>query len=182
MTEFKVGLLWESEIEATIIGRLVLGYTELEVAFWRVLAASLQDEAQATRVMFRSKNTENRLLVADAIISKSFSGTNYEQTYSNTFGELNSCRSIRNSLAHAYWERENGALQYVKLEDAALSKDGIISAKRELLSIKKLREKEAIFCRVYSSLGDLEAAMNGIRLAAPFIKKAKDERRTSADL
>lgn len=181
MAEFKFGPLWEREEEAAIVGRLVLGYTEIEIQLWRLLTAALGgDEDQATRIMFRPKNAETRILVADGILRKELQRVGLLERYRNALGELNSCRKTRNDLAHAYWDREDGTLIFARLEAAAKSKTGKIRAKLQPISIRYLREREGVFYRTHQKIGELVESYNASRLSRALIDSHKRKRRLSS--
>lgn len=156
---FQRGPLWQNNgNEAEAVGRILLGYTELEIDFWRVLAVVLDDDQQATRLMFYPESNELHLASADAIIRKAMGDRGLSERYSNIYGELSSCRKIRNDYAHAYWNRkDDGCLQFVNLRSAARHYDGAVDDEKHMTDVtpSKLREQEQIFIRVHAQLEKL---------------------------
>lgn len=165
MAEFKIGPLWAGDNgEAAIIGRIVLGYTEIEIAVWEMLKAVLGDGDAAARIIWRAGQADARLAVADALIRPAAVSANLLKKYTQTLGEIHSCREARNQFAHGYWDRSaTGVLECARLETAAKERDGNLTAALLPYSLHKLKHIERQFIRTHRAAMDLAAALSASR-------------------
>jgi hypothetical protein len=105
--------------EEAILGRLVVGYGELEFEVLNCLAVVLGDVPTATRVLFRTRGEEQRLQVADALLREPFSSNNLGDTYCSAFADMMHCRKVKNQYAHTHWFSRASGLAFIDLEATA---------------------------------------------------------------
>src|SRR5258707_682232 len=105
--------------EGTIIGRMLLGYGELEFELLSC-AAEVVGRDVALKVLFRARGEKQRIEIGDAIVRPQFKGTQLETHYAETIGALHWCRTIRNQYAHSHWLHwEKEGLFFTSLDKAA---------------------------------------------------------------
>jgi hypothetical protein len=106
--------------EASIIGRLLAGYGELEYAFALCLGRVLGKEEPSLRAIFRLWGEASKLDVGDALMRPSFAEIGLSGEYSEAFGAVRYCRSTRNRYAHCHWAGDHAhGLFFTNLQDAA---------------------------------------------------------------
>lgn len=103
------------------IGRVVVGYGELEYEFCRLVAAATCDYESARNLMFGARGETRRLNVGDELIRNLLPDGIFRTYYQETLGHLRYCLSIRNQYAHCQWtETMSGHdLAFVDLEEVA---------------------------------------------------------------
>jgi hypothetical protein len=101
--------------EAEIIGRLVVGFGEIEIAFCTTAAKTLQIHGasmydRVMRSLYTIKVTSARLDVADQLMRPSFEKEGLAAEYLNTVDMVNCCRGLRNQYAHCNWTDKPGRM------------------------------------------------------------------------
>lgn len=111
--------------EASVIGRLLAGYGELEYVFALCLANALGDQDRALKTFFIIRGESIRIDVADSLMRDHYIGLQLTNRYKATVAALRACRNIRNVYAHCHWANHpRGGLFYVNLEKSAERKTG----------------------------------------------------------
>lgn len=105
--------------EGAIVGRMLLGFGELEYLFADCLSTVLQDRRTGFRVLFRIRGDDSRFMVADALMRPAFAKAGLAGRYERMWGQLKHCKTIRNQYAHCHWERANGKLYLTNYDEAA---------------------------------------------------------------
>ena len=152
--------------EAAILGRLVVGYGILELALWRSLAASLNNDDEATRLMFQRMGEKARIDVVEAALCSAFENAGLGGRLAAAIKDMHKCREIRNKYAHTYWDGDGKYLRYVPLEKAAKG-NGKIDILLQPLPLDLLMEQEERFIRCRETLLQLEHDFREARSSIP---------------
>lgn len=144
------------EEEGKIVGRLVVGYGEIEYLWMLCLSEAVGDDInKATRALFRSRSEAQRLEVGDALMRDYYASIGLADKYSTTFGAIKHCKKIRNQYAHCHWhDTPSDGLKFTYLEKAAKSREGNTTLRFYPIDAELLREQEDYFvfttdCLVY---------------------------------
>jgi len=106
--------------EGAHIGRMVAGYGELEFDLCTCLGVAIGDHNAALRALFRPRGEEARILIADALMRKTYAVAGLGDNYDAMLGAIRYCKSVRNRYAHCHWFYDDDAgLFFMSLEDAA---------------------------------------------------------------
>ena len=106
--------------EAAIIGRLLGGYTVLEVALMNVVQVIRNDFDTTLKVMFRTRGETQRLDVADAMARHFYKVQKLETEFSMAVGAVRYCLKIRNQFSHCiWWDDRSGKLAFANMEEIA---------------------------------------------------------------
>jgi hypothetical protein len=110
--------------EATIIGRIVIGYGELEIALMNAVhMARGGDLDMVLKVMYRTRGESQRVELADAMGRETFAGYRLTNEFETAIANMNFCRRMRNQYAHCVWQNDGtGQLGFVNLEEIAKDK------------------------------------------------------------
>ena len=106
--------------EGSIIGRLLVGYGEVELALCYCVANARHDLDAVLKTMFRGRGETRRIDIADALGRKPYAAHNLENEFAETIEAVRHCLKIRNQFAHCQWYDDNsGKLAFVNLEEIA---------------------------------------------------------------
>ncbi len=105
-------------MEASIIGRILAGYGELEFEFADCLKHFAHDMHSAFAALFRLRSESGRIQVADALIRGPIAALGLGTQYKDTYDAMLHCLKIRNQYAHCHWLEHEGQLLFTMLEDA----------------------------------------------------------------
>ena len=106
--------------EAAIIGRLLGGYTTLELDLMNCVQIVRDDFDAIFKAMFRVRGETNRIDVADALGRHYYHDHGIGQEFEIAIGVIRSCLRIRNQYAHCVWYDDNSSkLAFVDLEQIA---------------------------------------------------------------
>ena len=106
--------------EAAIIGRLLGGYTVLEVALLNAVQVIRNDFDTTLKVMFRTRGETQRLDVADAMGRHFYKNQKLETEFSMAIGAAQYCLKIRNQYSHCiWWDDLSGKLAFANMEEIA---------------------------------------------------------------
>jgi hypothetical protein len=106
--------------EAEIIGRLLGGYTSLEVDLMNCVKSVRQDLDTVIKAMYRIRGETSRIRIADAFGRQHYISLGLGQDFQNAIGAMKRCVSIRNQYAHSIWYDDNsGQLAFAHLEKIA---------------------------------------------------------------
>ena len=104
------------------IGRLVVGYGELEFGLLALVAAITDDMDTAVKALFRMRGESQRLQIADALARQRIEDAEIRRWFENTIGDIQHCLKIRNQYAHCNWIDRPGtdeALRFINFEEIA---------------------------------------------------------------
>jgi len=106
--------------EAEIIGRLLAGYTELEIDLMDCVHVARDDLDATLKAMFRVRGETQRIGVADALGRHTYRKLKLDTEFGMAIGNMRFCLKIRNQYAHCNWYDDNsGALAFVNIEELA---------------------------------------------------------------
>jgi hypothetical protein len=134
--------------EASIIGRLLVGYGELEFDLCLCIAQGSSDFDTTLKAMFRTRGETQRIDIADALGRRHFAKLKLVDRFSEAVADMRYCLQIRNRFAHCNWHDDaNGQLGFVNLEEIAKEHkpallDGLTI---RYLNVSLLAEQEAYF-------------------------------------
>lgn len=132
MSDILVPVFNDFPEEASIIGRLLSGYGELDFAYClcaeRALRKPEHPRSQevghkadsrhiALKALYRLKSESNRLQVADALARSEFTSLSLHAEYSDAVGAIRHCLKIRNQYAHCHWGADDAFGDYLFLTD-----------------------------------------------------------------
>lgn len=106
--------------ESELIGRILAGYTTLEIDLLHCCNAVRDDFDASLKAMFRVRGETNRINVADALCRQLFKGCGLGPQLELAIGDMHHCLKIRNEYAHSNWHDDNsGTLGYLNIEELA---------------------------------------------------------------
>ena len=106
--------------EASIIGRLLAGYTNLEVGLMHCVQIVRDDFDAVLKAMFRPRGETSRIDIADALGRHFYHDRGLGTEFAMGVGAVRHCLKIRNQYAHCVWHDDtSGKLAFVNLEEIA---------------------------------------------------------------
>lgn len=106
--------------EAAIIGCLLAGYSDLEIALLHCAQVVRDDLDTVLKAMYRTRGETQRIDVADAFGRHHYHALKIGTEFEMAIGATRYCLKIRNQYAHCLWYDDNsGKLAFVNLEDIA---------------------------------------------------------------
>jgi hypothetical protein len=106
--------------EAAIIGRLLAGYTTLEVGLMNCVQVVRDDFDAVLKAMFRPRGETTRIDIADALGRHFYRDRGLGTEFEMAVGAIRHCVKIRNQYAHCVWyDDKSGRLAFVNLEEIA---------------------------------------------------------------
>ena len=109
--------------ERDLIGRILLGYGEIEFTLLTVLGGVLNNNLTALRTMYQLRSEVNRLAVVEALATPHYQAAGLGGQFKEGLDAANHCKTIRNQYAHATWKRSpKGVLTFANLELPAKTK------------------------------------------------------------
>ena len=112
-------LTQQSPQAAASIGRMVVGYTELEFGLMSCIDIASDDFDALFKAMFRTRGETQRLEIADAIGRYRFHALKLGTEFEMALGAIQYCLKIRNQYAHCHWLVVPGRIGFVDLEEVA---------------------------------------------------------------
>jgi hypothetical protein len=108
--------------EAAIIGRLLAGYSDLELALAHCAQTVRNDFDTVLKTMFRTRGESQRIEVADAFGRQYYHALKLGTQFEMGIGAIKYCLKIRNQYAHCvWWDDYSGQLTFANLEEVAKS-------------------------------------------------------------
>ena len=108
------------EKEGAIIGRLLAGYTTLELGLMNCVQVVRKDFDSVLKAMFRVRGETNRILIGDALARHYYHDHGLGTEFEMAMGAIRHCLKIRNQYAHFEWWNDNsGRLALADLVDIA---------------------------------------------------------------
>lgn len=107
--------------EAALLGRLVLGYGDLEMELMECLRFVLRNDLDTpAKAMFRTRGETQRIAVADSIGRYRFHDLSLGTDFEMAVGNMHFCLKIRNQYAHCSWmPHKKHGLCFVNFESLA---------------------------------------------------------------
>lgn len=136
--------------EGKIIGRLVVGYGELEIDLCRCIAASGSNLDNVVRKMFGERGEKRRINTAANIGHDIFHSLELDKIFDEVIGEMQHCLNIRNMFAHCnFYDDGTGTLSFVNVEELAQQANIIIAdlelTKKKHINLEVLSRYETYF-------------------------------------
>lgn len=141
--------------EAALIGRLMLGYAELEVDMAFFASEVMRDRELVMKTLYRTRGETQRIAIADAMMRPKYRSGPLKTKYEEAIAGLKYCVQVRNQYAHCTWNHDELAgLRFLDFEEYAISNkpwaEATLTAHR--VTIKLLEEQEAFFTYVQDLL------------------------------
>ena len=112
--------------DASLIGRMLAGYTDLELDLMHCVRAVRGDFDTVLKAMYRSRGETQRVEVADAFGRQAYRGLDLGTQFEMALGAVRYCMRIRNQYAHCVWWNDNtGQLAFANLEEIAKLNDRV---------------------------------------------------------
>ena len=106
--------------EAKIIGRLLCGYTELELDLMHCVQVVRDDFDTTLKILFRIRGESQRIAIADAFGRRYYHDLKLGTQFEVAIGAIKRCLKVRNQYAHCTWWADNtGHLTFANLEEIA---------------------------------------------------------------
>jgi hypothetical protein len=106
--------------EAAYLGRLLAGYTNLEVGLMNSVQIVRDDFDTVLKSMFRARGETARIDVADAFGRHHYHQQALGTEFEMAIGAVRYCLRIRNEYAHCVWYNDqSGTLAFANLEEIA---------------------------------------------------------------
>lgn len=106
--------------EGAIIGRLLAGYTNLEVGLLHCVQVVRDDFDSVLKAMFRTRGESQRIDIADALGRYYYHDHKLGTKFEMAIGAMRHCLRIRNQYAHCvWWDDRSGKLSFANLEEIA---------------------------------------------------------------
>jgi hypothetical protein len=139
--------------EAEIIGRIVIGYGELEIALMNcVQMARSGDLDTVLKAMFRIRGEAQRISIGDVLGRQVFVSFGFDAEFSKAINDMDYCRIIRNQYAHCIWLNDgSGRLGFVNLEEIAKGNapvPNLMGLTTRYLDVPLLQEQEIYLANV----------------------------------
>lgn len=135
--------------EAALIGRMLAGYTDLELDLMHCVCAANGDFDTVLKAMYRSRGETQRINVADAFGRQIYRDLGLGTEFEMALGAVRHCMRIRNQFAHCVWWNDNtDQLALANLEEIALVNDKVIDlggANVHHVNVPLLEEQFAYF-------------------------------------
>jgi hypothetical protein len=138
--------------EAAIIGRLLAGYTNLEVGLMHCVQVVREDFDTVLKTMFRTRGETQRIDIADALGRHYYHSYRLGTQFEMAVGSMRYCLRVRNQYAHCvWWDDHSGKLAFANLEEIAAGHDyqtDLKSLTAFHVEVPLLKSQEAYFVYV----------------------------------
>jgi hypothetical protein len=106
--------------EAAIIGRLLAGYSKLEISLMNCVHVIRDDFDTVFKAMFRVRGETQRIDIADAFGRQFYRRHHLGTQFETAVAAVRYCLKIRNQHAHCVWYDDlSGKLAFTNLEETA---------------------------------------------------------------
>ncbi len=137
------------EKEASIIGRLLVGYADLEIDLLNCVSMARNDFDGALKAMFRVRSSSQRIDIADALARQLYRKCELVSDFECAIGDMRYCLKIRNQYAHCNWYDDgSGQLAFINVEDLAKKNQyvsGFDNLRRHYVDVATLASQEQFF-------------------------------------
>jgi hypothetical protein len=133
--------------EAAIVGRLVVGFGEIELAVCRNAGNGLGNYEVVMRALYKQRATSGRVDTADALIESAYADAGLAVMYASTMDMVRYCLKVRNHYAHCNWADDpNGSgLFFADLQVSADSPPGQFEHLLRHVDVPLLEAQEVYF-------------------------------------
>jgi len=138
--------------EAAIIGRLLAGYTNLEIDLFHCVQIASGDFDTALKTMFKIRGETNRILQAAKLGEPLYKSLKLDSNFRSAINVMRWCLKIRNQYTHSVWWNDlSGHLAFANIEEIARLPDIQTDLKHLPVShicehILKLQEDYFAYC------------------------------------
>jgi hypothetical protein len=145
-----------AQAEAEIIGRILAGYSELEVELLQCVMLVIDNDVdKAVRTLYSARGERRRLDNANAILHPAYVKSTLQAEWSQCFDDLDYCRVIRNQYAHCQWYHTvHDGLCFIDLENLTKQTANIaaLTPHRHPIDVTLLSSQEQFFDHVQKCL------------------------------
>jgi hypothetical protein len=166
--------------EGAAVGRLLLGYSNLEIGLMNCVQMALRGDLNAIiKPMFSVRGESRRIKRAEDIAEPVFAQYGLTRNFQHAIAVIRRCLEIRNQYAHwALWDDSSGKLAFANLESLA-------KVKREVNNLIRLRtfhvdatllaeqEDYYVYCDHYTSWLNFEIRVRYKALPKNILPKPK---------
>jgi hypothetical protein len=153
-----VPIFQKFRVEAEVIGRLVVGYGELEVDLCNCIAMGINDLDKTVKAMFRHRSETKRIKIAETLGRNAYAILGLGDYFDEAITGMRYCVQIRNQYAHRNYYEDSEKLAFVNLEELAKREETIndfSSLTIMRVSLTLLEEQERYFVYIRATLGYL---------------------------
>ena len=152
--------------EAAIIGRMVVGFGELEILSCKVADLATAKSTIVLKSLYNLRSTSARIEFARTISAPIFAAESLSEPFNITFDAVVDCLKIRNQYAHCQWaDDQNAGLFFADFEDAAKHSTWIVDWKH--VDVPLLTRQESFFGDTRHALLFLEDSMDCLNRGVP---------------
>lgn len=113
--------------EAAVIGRILAGYTDLEIDLMNCVKSAREDLDTVLKAMYRGRGESKRIDIADAFGRQTYRKLGLGAQLEMAIGAVRYCTKIRNQYAHCIWWNDySGALAFANIEEIAKLNEPIV--------------------------------------------------------
>ncbi|TRZ67086.1 MAG: hypothetical protein D4S02_05735 [Rhodocyclaceae bacterium] len=113
--------------EAALIGRMLAGYTDLELDLMHCVKSAREDLDTVLKAMYRARGETQRIDIADSFGRQTYRKLGLGTQFEMAVGAVRHCMRIRNQYAHCIWWNDNsGTLAFANLEEIAKLNDVVL--------------------------------------------------------
>jgi hypothetical protein len=119
--------------EGDTIGRLLAGYSNIEVSLFHAVSVATGDFDAALKQMFGVRNESKRIRAAEKLALPEYQRLNLQRVFEEALRVMRYCLKIRNQYAHwVWWDDNTGKLAFANVED-------LTRYKRKVEDFRKLK-------------------------------------------
>jgi len=128
------------------MGRMTIGYGELEIHFVSCAGYAFGNLDFVLRTSYAIKGEANRVKLANTMAGASYRELGLGNEYSDIYGIVKFCKQVRNQFAHSqFGDGEDGEVIFANIDDDATFSGGRFTPQWKKLTRELLREQEAYF-------------------------------------
>lgn len=104
--------------EGDTIGRLLAGYSNIEVSLFHAVVVATGDFDSALRKMFGIRSEFKRIIAAEKLALPEYQRLKLATDFEKALAVIRYCLKIRNQYAHwVWWDDNSGKLAFANVED-----------------------------------------------------------------
>src|ERR1035437_6990718 len=113
--------------EAALIGRILAGYTDVEIDLMHCVKSARDDLDTVLKAMYRGRGETRRIDIADAFGRQTYRNLELGTQFEMAIGAVRHCTKIRNQYAHCIWWNDNsGAIAFANIEEIARLNEPVV--------------------------------------------------------
>ena len=131
--------------EGASVGRLVAGYSKLEIGLMNCVHVALGDFNRVFKAMFKERGETKRIDQAENLGREVYEALGLHVDFLTAIKAMRHCLTIRSQYAHwIWWDDKSGQLAFANAEDIAKVKEAIdnlgqLTASRHLRALGRAR-------------------------------------------